>query len=155
MNKSQDHRFIFKPVIEPQQKLIHEWLEQDYIQEWINGQGLQNTLSGLTKFIQHYAKTQQIDRECELTQHWIGYDGNRPFVYLLTSNVLKDESSEYAKHRKTDGLAITLDIFICDKNYLGKGLATQIIKEFLLTQFSDISEVFIDPEQGNKRAVHV
>ena len=69
--------------------------------------------------------------------------------------MLKDESSEYAKYSETGGLAITLDIFICDSEYLGKGLATQIIKEFLLSQFSDISEVFIDPEQGNKRAIHV
>ena len=154
MNTS-NHRFLFKPVIESQQALIHEWLQQDYIREWIHGVGLQSTLSGLTKFIPHYAKTQKIDRTSNLTQHWIGYDGDRPFVYLLTSNVLKDESSEYAKHRETDGLAITLDIFICDRHYVGKGLATQIIKEFLVSHFSDISEVFIDPEQGNKRAVHV
>jgi ribosomal-protein-alanine N-acetyltransferase len=69
--------------------------------------------------------------------------------------VLKDETSEYAKNRETDGLAITLDIFICDRKYLGEGLATQIIKEFLIARFSDISEVFIDPEQSNQRAVHV
>lgn len=154
MNPS-SHRFLFKPVVESQQMLIHEWLQQDYIQEWIHGVGLQSTLSGLAQFIPHYAKTQKIDRTSDLTQHWIGYNDNKPFVYLLTSNVLKNESSAYAKHRETDGLAITLDIFICDHQYLGKGLATQIIKEFLLSHFSDISEVFIDPEQENKRAVHV
>ncbi len=63
--------------------------------------------------------------------------------------------SEYAKYRETDWLAITLDIFICDPQYLGKGLATQVIKEFLMSQFADISEVFIDPEQRNEKAVHV
>jgi hypothetical protein len=60
MNTS-NHRFLFKPVVESQQVLIHEWLQQDYIREWIHGVGLQNTLSGLTKFIPHYAKTQKID----------------------------------------------------------------------------------------------
>lgn len=147
--------FLFKPVVESQQALIHKWLQQDYIREWIHGPGLQSTLSGLSKFISHYAKTQKIDRTSKLTQHWIGYDGDKPFVYLLTSNVLKDEVSEYAKHCETDGQAITLDIFICDRHYVGKGLAPQIIQEFLLSHFSDISEVFIDPEQSNKRAVHV
>ena len=155
MNISKDCRFTFKPIIESQQALIYEWLKQDYIQEWIHGAGLQNTLSGLTKFIQYYTKTQKIDRASNLTQHWIGYEGDHPFVYLLTSNVLKGEKSEYAKYRETDGLAITLDIFICDRQYLGKGLATQVIKEFLMSQFSDISEVFIDPEQKNEKAVHV
>jgi hypothetical protein len=55
MNTSEDYRFTFRPIIESQQALIHEWLKQDYIQEWIHGTGLQNTLSGLTKFIQYYA----------------------------------------------------------------------------------------------------
>ncbi|MFT4059781.1 MAG: GNAT family N-acetyltransferase [Legionella sp.] len=155
MNTSENYRFTFKPVIESQQTLVHEWLKQDYIQEWIHGAGLQSTLSGLAKFIQYYATTQKIDRTSNLTQHWIGYEGEHPFVYLLTSNILKHEVCEYAKYRKIDGLAITLDIFICDRHYLGRGLAAQIIKEFLITQFSDGSEVFIDPEQGNKRAVHV
>ena len=155
MNTSKDYRFTFRPVMTSQQALVHEWLKQDYIQEWIHGAGLQNTLTGLTKFVEYYATTQKIDRTSDLTQHWIGYEGDHPFVYLLTSNVLKEEISEYAKYRETDGLAITLDIFICDRQYLGKGLATQVIKEFLMSQFSDISEVFIDPEQRNKKAAHV
>ncbi len=155
MNTSKDYRFTYRPVMASQQPLVHEWLKQDYIQEWIHGVGLQNTLTGLTKFIEYYATTQKIERTSDITQHWIGYEGDHPFVYLLTSNVLKEEISEYAKYRETNGLAITLDIFICDGQYLGKGLATQVIKEFLMIQFSDISEVFIDPEQGNKKAVHV
>jgi RimJ/RimL family protein N-acetyltransferase len=155
MNTPQDYRFTFRPIMASQQALVHEWLQQDYIREWIHGAGLQNTLTGLAKFIQYYEATQKIDRSSALTQHWIGYEGNHPFVYLLTSNVLKDEKSEYAKYRETDGSAITLDIFIGDPQYLGKGLATQVIKEFLMSQFSDISEVFIDPEQRNERAVHV
>lgn len=155
MSISRSHRFTFKPVVGSQQKLIHEWLKQDYIRAWIHGVGLQNTLSGLVEFIRSFSETQKIDRKSPLTQHWVGYDDGRPFVYLLTSNVLEDESSEYARYRETNGLAITLDIFICDREYLGKGLAAQIIKEFLASQFSDISEVFIDPEKENKKAIHV
>ena len=155
MNTSKDYRFTFRPVIASQQTLIHEWLKQDYVAEWIHGTGLQNTLNGLTKFIQYYATTPKIDRASDLTQHWIGYEDDHPFVYLLTTNVLKDEDSEYSKYRETDGLAITMDIFIGDRHYLGKGLATQVINEFLMSQFPDITEVFIDPEQSNERAVHV
>lgn len=150
-----NNNFQFKPVIESQQELIHQWLQQSYIKEWIHGVGLHNTLTGLAQFIPYYAKMQKIDRHSNLTQHWLGYDGDKPFVYLLTSNVFSDESSEYAKYRETDGTAITLDIFICDESYLGKGLATRIIKEFLISQCSDIAEVFIDPEKRNKRAAHV
>ena len=107
MNTSKDYRFTFRPVLASQQTLVHEWLKQDYIQEWIHGAGLQSTLTSLTKFIQNYLTTQKIDRASNLTQHWIGYEGEHSFVYLLTSNVLKDEISEYAKYRETDGLEIS------------------------------------------------
>ncbi len=73
----------------------------------------------------------------------------------MTSNILDCETSIYYKHKKKDGHAITLDIFIGNPNYLGRGLAPQIIKTFLKTHFGDISEVFIDPEESNQRAVHV
>lgn len=65
---------------------------------------------GLLNLFSIHAATAKIDRTSNLTQHWIGYEGDHPFVYLLTFNVLRDEKSEYAKHRETDGLAITLDI---------------------------------------------
>lgn len=154
MNKSSFH-FTFKPAVESQRELIHQWLQQDYISEWIHGQGLHNTLSGLEKFLQHQAKGEGLDRQTEITQHWIGYDGDKPFVYLLTSNVFKNTADIFAKYSELDGFAITLDIFIGNTEYLGKGLASTVIKEFLLSQFSDVSEVFIDPEKSNERAAHV
>lgn len=154
MDKSSS-RLVFKPVIESQRELVHRWLQQDYIHEWIHGQGLQNTLLGLEKFIQYQAEGKGLYRQSEVTQHWIGYDNDRPFVYLLTSNIFKNATTEYVQYREAEGLAITLDIFIGAVEYLGKGLASVVIREFLLSQFSDVSEVFIDPEQENKRAIHV
>lgn len=154
MNKS-SFRFIFKPVVDSQRELIHTWLQQDYIGKWIHGQGLRNTLVGLEKFIQYQSEGKGLDRKSEITQHWIGYDDEKPFVYLLTSNVFKDAADEYAKYSETEGLVITLDMFICDADYLGRGLASDVIREFLLSQFPDVSEVFIDPEKKNERAVHV
>lgn len=147
--------FTFKPPVESQRELIHKWLRQDYISEWIHGQGLQNTLAGLEKFYQHQAEGKKLGRKTEITQHWVGYDGEKPFVYLLTSNVFKQNGDEYAKYSEIEGLAITLDIFIFDPNYLGKGLAPDVIRQFLISHFADIAEVFIDPEKRNERAVHV
>lgn len=149
------NRFTFRPAMESQRACIHNWLNQDYIREWIHGQGLKNTLTGLETFFQHQAKGQGLDRQSQITQHWIGYDGDKPFVYLLTSNIFKNTNDAYAKYSECDGLAITLDIFIGDPDYVGKGLASHVIKAFLLSQFSDVSEVFIDPEKTNERVVHV
>lgn len=147
MTKS-DFRFTFKPVTLSECEWLIDSLKQDYICEWLHGQGLKNLLFGLDKFI-------NAPDDEKITAHWLGYDREVPFVYLLTSNVSKDEPNEYAKYSELKGSAITLDIFILNPDYLGKGLAPLIIKEFLLNQFPRVTEVFIDPEQSNKRAVHV
>lgn len=123
--------FHFEPVKASQRTLIHGWLKQAHIKEWVHGVGLQNTLNGLEKFFQGEFST----------TYWIGYDNDIPFAFLITSPEGKN--------------ATTLDVFICDLNYLGKGIAAPMIQDFLLSQFSHVKTVLIDPEATNKRAIHV
>lgn len=123
--------FHFSLAKASQRTLLHQWFEQKHIREWLHGVGLQNTLNGLEKFFQGTSDT----------TYWIGYDGDIPFAFLITSPEGKD--------------ATTLDLFICDLNYLGKGLSVPMIKEFLLTHFSHVQKVLIDPEATNTRAIHV
>jgi RimJ/RimL family protein N-acetyltransferase len=126
-----EFRFTFKPVEQSQRALIHSWLAQKHISEWLHGDGLRNTYKGLDEFL----------AGSSWGEHWIAYDNDTPFAYLLTSNEGKD--------------AATLDLFICDLNYLGKGIAVQMIKEFLLSKFPNKKQVLIDPEATNTRAIHV
>ena len=123
--------FHFSPVESSQISLIHGWLQQDHIKEWIHGVGLQNTLNGLKKFFRGESST----------TYWIGYHKGAPFAFLITSPEGTD--------------ATTLDLFICDLNYLGKGLAVPMIRKFLTSQFPNVKKVLIDPEATNARAIHV
>lgn len=124
-------RFIFKQVEIKDRSLVREWLVQPHIAEWIHGIGLQNTLNGLDSFFQGEAKT----------TYWVGYDNDIPLAFLITSPEGDD--------------ATTLDLFICDLKYLGKGIAVPMIREFLITHFPKMNRVLIDPEATNKRAIHV
>jgi Acetyltransferase (GNAT) domain len=123
--------FHFVPAKSSQKTLIHQWLEQKHIREWMHGTGLQNTLNGLEKFFQGTSST----------TYWVGYDKDVPFAFLITSPEGTD--------------ATTLDLFICDLNYLGKGLAAPMIREFLVSHFSHVKKVLIDPEATNQRAIHI
>jgi len=67
--KKSPFRFTFKPAMELQREMIHHWLQQDYICEWVHGQGLQNTLSGLEKFFHHQSQHKKLDQHTEITQH--------------------------------------------------------------------------------------
>ena len=48
--KPDTHRFQFRPAISVDKPLVHRWLKQDYIREWIHGAGLESTLTGLDIF---------------------------------------------------------------------------------------------------------
>lgn len=123
--------FAFRAVKAKDRSLVHRWLIQPHVAEWIHGVGLQNTLNDLEKFFQGESDT----------TYWIGCDKDTPFAFLITSP------------ERTD--ATTLDLFICDLNYLGKGIAVPMIREFLITHFPNVKRVLIDPEATNKRAIHV
>lgn len=122
---------IFEAAQSSQRALIHGWLAQTHIKEWMHGVGLQNTLNGLKKFFEGKSDT----------TYWIGYDKDTPFAFLITSPEGED--------------ATTLDVFICDVNYLGKGLSVPMIRKFLIDHFSHMKKVLIDPETTNSRAIHV
>lgn len=137
--------FTFKAVDTTSRALIHSWMVQEHVKEWIHGECLQRTLEDLDAFL----------RGPSSYQHWLSYDGDIPFGYLLTSEVKRDGEDEYACFcRKEDG-AITLDVLIGNPQYLGKGLGHRMIQEFLLSKFSTVHEVLIDPEVMNRRAIHV
>ena len=88
------------------------------------------------------------------SQYWIAYDRDNPFAFFITSTVSKPDD-ELTCWCSEEGLAITLDMLIGDTLYLGKGLSSVVIREFLLSQFPQAVEVLIDPEATNLRAVHV
>ena len=118
--------------------LVQEWIAQKHINEWLHGEGLKNTIESLKQFA---------NGEKTWATHWIAYDNEVPFAYLITSEI--EQSADHPNG------ATTLDLFICRLDYIGKGFAVQMIHEFLISQFSHVTEVLIDPEITNTRAVHV
>ena len=120
MNNCKRPVFNFAAAKPSQRTLLHQWLEQKHIKEWVHGVGLQNTLAGIEKFFQGTSSK----------TYWIGYDKETPFAFLITAPAGED--------------AITLDLFICDLNYLGKGLSVPMIREFLLSRFPHVQKVLID-----------
>lgn len=144
---SSKFRFSFKQVETKDRALILSWLEKPHVAEWFYGQGLQNTKDHLDEICQETGKPRT-------WQYWLAYDCERPFAFLITSTIHKPKD-ELSRWCKEPGEAITLDMLIGDTDYLGKGLAYQLIREFLLSQFPTISEVLIDPEATNSRAIHV
>ncbi|MBI3236638.1 MAG: GNAT family N-acetyltransferase [Chlamydiales bacterium] len=136
--------FDFQPAHLADRELIHCWLKQPHVAEWFYGQGLKNTLDHLDAFFEGSSSS----------EYWVAYDKGNPFAFFITSSIRKpiDPLTRFCKKK---GDAITLDMLIGDTNYLGKGLASLLIEEFLLKKFPQATEVLIDPEASNLRAIHV
>ena len=86
-------------------------------------------------------------------QHWIAYDSAKPFAYLSTSYLEQGADPMQPTFCAEPTDAITLDLFICDIDYVGKGLSCTLIHEFLLKRFGHVRDVYIDPEMRNVRAL--
>ena len=50
---------------------------------------------------------------------------------------------------------ITIDLLIGETQYVGKGLASKMINDFINFACQDVDKILIDPETANKKAVHV
>jgi RimJ/RimL family protein N-acetyltransferase len=138
------------PVEAKHEKLILSWLDKPHVKEWFHGEGLINTIEGLKRFI---------NNDNPRSDLWLAYYEGGPFAYLITSTI--DEAAEnntkshLSKWVEPGKQMSTLDLLIGEEKYLGKGLATKLIQEFIKTQLSDSHIIFIDPECSNKKAIHV
>lgn len=126
--------FKYKPVESSDLPLIHEWLGRPHIAEWIHGQGLQNTLIGLGKFVSGQPTS---------GVYWIAYLNAEPFAFLISAHRDSTEP-ELANVPFVGAHVVGVDIFIGDVKMTGKGLGTKLIKDFLLTQFEDATDFAIE-----------
>lgn len=145
-----NNRFNFVPVEAKHQNMILAWLDKPHVTQWFHGVGLKNTIQGLEKFIHNDEPT---------TDLWIGYLEGVPFAYLITTPITYEDvqapGDPLARWIEPNQKVICLDLLIGEETYLGKGLATPMIKTFLQEKFADVDVVFIDPEATNTKAIHV
>lgn len=94
-----------------------------------------------------------------------GYDypfvielASQPIGYIQCSDLFayrtKSENPKGLFKNEAPG-TFCLDLFIADENLLGKGLGTQIIRQFtqkLIKEF-EAKKILIDPAASNKRAI--
>lgn len=139
-------KFSFRKVKKNDRELISNWLSQDYVQLWLHGDGLKYTLVDLEKFI---------NGESSDFCHWIVYENQTAFAYILTSDVIKsgNDDDDLIKWCSAEGRTITLDLIIGNKEYVGRGFGPKVLQNFLLSQSESVDEALIDPEVKNDRAV--
>ncbi len=135
----------FRPLKKDQVSLVHDWFKQEYVAQFWYGVGLQNTFRSIDRFVKGEETPFRI---------WLAYDQETPFAYLMTSKIDLEKDLQ-GKYCSPQAEAISIDLFIGNAQYLGKGLAHIMIQEILKQEFPYVSDAFIDPDVKNSRAIHV
>ncbi len=132
----------FRALENKDRDLILSWLKCPHIAKWFYGQGLENTLIFLDEYL-------SCNDGC---MFWIGEEKEHSFVFFITSKINK-ASDGLSKYCNKNGQAICMDIAIGDTDYIGKGLGSTLIQNFLNQVFSKADEILIDPEKENLQAI--
>ncbi|HNX63624.1 MAG TPA: GNAT family N-acetyltransferase [Oscillospiraceae bacterium] len=116
-------------------KLFTEWLNKDYIKKWYTDtdEWLEEVLSDKFEFIHHF----------------IAADDNKPFGFCQYYDYsLGDENWHGAIDIKD---TFSIDYLIGEKEYLGKGFGTKIIKLLTEKVFEETiaSQIIVQPEKDN------
>lgn len=142
----------YKKVTHNDKPLVEKWLSEKHVMEFFYGEGLHNTLNNLALYCQGINDNGRYSFD-----QWIGFYDGIPFAFLITSTVTgpHDPNNPYDKWYVDGKETCTLDVLIGAKEFLGKGLSTVMIKQFILKQFPKTDYFIIDPELKNGKAIHV
>lgn len=152
MEKRNSKLITFLPLSADNKPAVLEWFESPHVREFYHGEGLQNTLKNIDLFCQGINTDGRY-----YFDHWVGFYNDEPFAFLMTSPIAGpfDPESDYDKYFVESKKTFTLDLLIGPIEFLGKGLAAEMIVSFILDKFSDADYFLIDPSQSNPKAVHV
>ena len=144
----------FKPLQDSHFPLLLKWLETPHVKAWWD-QDVHWTPALIKEKFGSYAQGYKAEKGLKkLIQAYIVYAGDEPIGYIQIYNAHdfpREDNDSLADF--PDSLA-SLDIFIGEKEFLGKGLGSRIIKQFLVEYVDPhFDACLIDPDTANIKAV--
>lgn len=138
-------QIIFKTLIEEHLSLLGKWLNEPHVNEF--WQETNDSLKLKHKFIDESPKRG--------VNSFIIYYNQTPIGYIQS---YKADRVGQGWWPGIDPHTYGIDLFIGEHKMIGKGIGTQIIKEFIKTlceKNPSIKKIIIDPEPNNLRMIHI
>lgn len=137
----------FQPLRINDLRILHRWLNTDHIIQWYGKKSF-----SFEEVEKHYLPRIKGN---DPTNSYIILFQNNPIGYIQMYLVEDDpELKEYVSSEGSAGL----DLFVGESNYLGRGLGSEIMREFLkqvVFNQPGISTCIVDPLPTNSRMIHV
>ena len=127
--------------------LMQKWLNESHVHEWYD----KNEKNTLEEIIKRYGP--KISGEKPSDEYLVLYE-KEPVVFIQTYKV--NDWPEFADYVGYDDHAASVDLFIGDISFMGKGFGSMMLNKFLKDVVfvnPDITTCIIGPEPNNKRAI--
>ncbi len=128
-------------------QLMHKWLNEPHVHDWYD-KDKQNTLEEIAN---RYAP--KIKEEKPTDCYIVLYE-DKPVGYIQTYKV--NDWPEFGDYVGVDDNTASIDLFIGDSSYMGKGFGSLMLKRFLnkiVFANEKITTCIIGPEPKNTRAI--
>lgn len=138
----------FKSLYESDFPLIHKWLNIDFVTKWYEKRKF--TYDDVERKYGNYLKP-----EVPTQSFIIEYD-TKPIGYVQTYRIY--DYPAYAACIEMDEKTAGMDLFIGEKDFIGKGLGRDIVQKFLkdiVFRKETIDKVIVGLEPDNKAAIRV
>jgi RimJ/RimL family protein N-acetyltransferase len=135
-------RIEFRPLMEGDVPLFFEWLQRPHVREWWDSE---RTIEEV------YANYFPPDAVRQAKAYIATRDG-KPFAYI--QSYLAIDANDGWWEGQHDASVAGMDLFLANENDRGRGLGTELVKEFAEKLFAEgITKIQIDPSPENPRAI--
>src|ERR1043166_1990831 len=137
--------FEFKPLTESDLPLFCDWLHRPHVAEWWSGPSSLKDVR--EEYLPCLSSTSSV--HCFFAQL-----NEIPVGFIQSYNVVAQQSSSWWLD-ETDPTAVGIDQFLADAENLGKGIGTEMVKQFVEFLFRDsaVTKIQTDPAPTNLRAI--
>lgn len=120
--------------------LLHKWLQLAHVRiYWDDGD------RNLIHVINHYMSLDE-------TKRYLFYSSLEPIGYIQSYPI--NSTHQYFTMVDTNNRVIGIDFFIGNPEFLDKGHASIVIKEFISTYCNNYN-IIVDPNLNNHKAIHI
>lgn len=139
-----NNNIAFKTFKEDHLLLLKKWLQEPHVKEFWQETDDDDKLK--SKFIEELPK-RSVDS-------FVIYYNHEPIGYIQSYKADKVGNGWWPN---ADPTTYGIDLFIGEYEMLGKGIGTQVIKNFInkLRENPNVKSIIIDPEPNNLRMIHI
>jgi len=136
--------FSFRPLTRHDLPLLHEWLNRPHVAVWWEG----------AVSFEYVQQTHGVDLDSHVIWQYLACLDGEPVGYVQLYRVMGADPEWWTE--ETDPGARGVDQYLANEDQLGRGLGSEMVRQFLARIFSDdptVTKVQTDPSPRNGRAI--